>query len=379
MQGWRAEHEDAHILQPVWDSDWSLFAVCDGHAGDRAASFVAKSLPDLLKANSDASRSSADITAAFLACDAEYRKEKNNADGTTVCAALIRESSSGDFEVRVANCGDSRCLVISGGCLRKELSSNLSEKVSDSTSTEAVGLQLETSDHKPDAPGEKARIEECGGFVSSDDPARLDGVIAVSRVIGDFQYKADDTRPQTDQKMLAVPDIYTAHAKSGDLVVLACDGLFESMSSVELTRQVVARLNPDSDLAAVAHEVVKMSLNWDSKDNMTLMIVRLGGERGSQTAESAGASAPMHSSESIPSEEELILGDFGTRPEHKEKYETFFRKSGFPTQPFPCEVCHRIYRSMSQCPCRAAVYCGVVCQKTGWKDHKKSCSVKKKK
>ena len=41
-------------------------------------------------------------------------------------------------------------------------------------------------DHKPDDQGEMARIRAAGGFV---DDGRVQGIIAVSRAIGDWEYK----------------------------------------------------------------------------------------------------------------------------------------------------------------------------------------------
>ena len=41
-------------------------------------------------------------------------------------------------------------------------------------------------DHKPENPGELARVKAGGGFVED---GRVQGVIAVSRAIGDWEYK----------------------------------------------------------------------------------------------------------------------------------------------------------------------------------------------
>jgi len=43
-----------------------------------------------------------------------------------------------------------------------------------------------TEDHKPSIPAEQERIERCGGTVSMD---RVDGMLAMSRAMGDAEYK----------------------------------------------------------------------------------------------------------------------------------------------------------------------------------------------
>lgn len=79
--------------------------------------------------------------------------------GCTACVALVTKN-----EIYVANAGDTRCVVGING-KAKDLS----------------------TDHKPDLPNEKRRVQRAGGFVEE---GRVNGIIAISRAIGDWEYKS---------------------------------------------------------------------------------------------------------------------------------------------------------------------------------------------
>jgi hypothetical protein len=65
--------------------------------------------------------------------------------------------------------------------------------------TPAIAL---SEDHKPYNPGEHERIDKAGGYVSM---KRVDGDLAVSRALGDFQYKNREDLPPQQQKVTAHP------------------------------------------------------------------------------------------------------------------------------------------------------------------------------
>lgn len=78
--------------------------------------------------------------------------------GATSCVVLLI-----DGQLICANAGDSRC-VLSVNSVAHEMS----------------------MDHKPDLPTEKLRIEQAGMFV---DEQRVNGVLNLSRSLGDLEYK----------------------------------------------------------------------------------------------------------------------------------------------------------------------------------------------
>lgn len=77
-------------------------------------------------------------------------------------------------------------------------------------------------DHKPQNEGEKARICAAGGFV---DFGRVNGNLALSRAIGDFEFKKSADLPPEQQIVTVYPDV-TVHEITPDdeFIVFACDG-----------------------------------------------------------------------------------------------------------------------------------------------------------
>ena len=71
--------------------------------------------------------------------------------------------------------------------------------------------------------GEKARICAAGGFV---DFGRVNGNLALSRAIGDFEFKKSADLSPEQQIVTAFPDVI-AHTITDDdeFLVIACDGM----------------------------------------------------------------------------------------------------------------------------------------------------------
>lgn len=267
MQGWRIDMEDAHIIADLPSlRDHIFVTVFDGHGGSGAAIYAGEKMIEVLEATSqykayvkanDPSKIELlgeALRQSFLDIDDQLRafQDSGQSDhsGCTSVVACITPKY-----IICANAGDSRCVMGTGGVTKP-----LSE------------------DHKPTDEAEHRRIESAGGTVSW---KRVDGDLAVSRAFGDFQYKTRSDLPAQQQKVTCDPDI-TIHERtpSDDVLILACDGVWDVMSSqdcVELVRDIF--LDGESSMLLVAEEIVDISLNKGSRDNISAVVVQLPGAK----------------------------------------------------------------------------------------------------
>lgn len=97
-----------------------------------------------------------------------------------------------------------------------------------------------SEDHKPENSGELARIHAAGGFVEEN---RVNGSLNLSRSLGDFEYKMTPELPFDQQMVICVPEIHIEERKaSDDFIVVACDGIWDCLSSEDCLVNVKAAL-----------------------------------------------------------------------------------------------------------------------------------------
>ena len=96
--------------------------------------------------------------------------------GCTACVALVTKD-----EIYVANAGDARCVLARNG----------------------HAIEMST-DHKPELPTEKSRIEKAGGFVEEN---RVKGILNLSRSLGDLEYKSEKSLGPELQMITAFPEL----------------------------------------------------------------------------------------------------------------------------------------------------------------------------
>ncbi|XP_053598809.1 probable protein phosphatase CG10417 [Microplitis demolitor] len=185
--------------------------------------------------------------------DITVNEEPGSDSGCTAVVAILQ----GD-DLYVANAGDSRCVLCRDG--------------------QALELSL---DHKPEDDPEMKRIVNAGGKVTAD--GRVNGGLNLSRALGDHAYKQNTKLPAQDQMISAMPDV--RHVKvdpqRDDFLILACDGIWNFMTSAEVVKFVQERINTENkSLSSICEELFDHCLAPDTCgdgtgcDNMTAVIVK---------------------------------------------------------------------------------------------------------
>ncbi|GAA5868498.1 hypothetical protein JCM3774_005398 [Rhodotorula dairenensis] len=266
MQGWRLTMEDAHsaVLSLGDELDGkptSFFAVYDGHGGSTVAKFAGDTVHSRLASNEHFKKRDweASLKRAYLETDEDLRANpdfKGDPSGCTAVSTIITP----EMNIICANAGDSRAVMSVGG--------------------EAKPLSF---DHKPTNQGETSRIVAAGGFVEF---GRVNGNLALSRALGDFDFKQSATLDPEQQIVTADPDI-TVHVATpeDEFVVIACDGIWDVLTSQQVIDFVRLAVSEGKSLQTICEEMLDRCLAPDSDwggvgcDNMTMMVVALLGDR----------------------------------------------------------------------------------------------------
>ncbi|XP_021765240.1 probable protein phosphatase 2C 47 [Chenopodium quinoa] len=261
--GPRKRREDEHIriddLSLYLDSMFScpkpsaFFGVFDGHGGPEAAAYVRKNVkrfffedvkfPEYSELNDLYLQEVENcLRNAFLLADLAIFEDSSisSRTGTTALTALIL----GRF-LLVANAGDCRAVLCRKG--------------------EAIDM---SHDHKPTYPSEKRRVEELGGYV---DEEYLNGVIAVTRALGDWEMKLPKG---SAAPLIAEPELrQTILTEDDEFLVMGCDGIWDVISSQRAIGLVRYGLRKHNDPQLCAEELLREALRLETFDNLTVIVI----------------------------------------------------------------------------------------------------------
>jgi len=135
-------------------------------------------------------------------------------------------------------------------------------------------------DHKPTNDVERTRISGAGGYVED---GRVNGNLALSRALGDFQYKRNSSLGPEAQMITADPEV-TCHeiSEEDEFFVLACDGIWDCFSSQEIVDFVRYQVSKGEELTEIGEMICESCLAPDTSgyscigcDNMSVLIVAI--------------------------------------------------------------------------------------------------------
>ncbi len=231
-----------------------LTAIFDGHEGSECSEFAAKNLEEILKAylklfNSESLTDSGITNALCLSLiDASHAYNPQNLQGPLYnlnagCTANVAIQIGDD--IWVANCGDSRAIIVDG---------------------EGNGYQI-SEDASLDEPRYINRVLEMGGdIIPVHGKSRVNGRLAVPASLGDHW---------SNGIISSRPNIIKLDSKEFNnfdncLLIQCCDGVFD----VSTTEDVAARIKKSQQLsiAEKAKDIVESAYACDSGDNLSVLI-----------------------------------------------------------------------------------------------------------
>jgi len=235
-KGIRREMEDAHFLDLNFaNKGWAFAGIYDGHGGKLAAKYASERLHQIFLQGllSGFSPQEAFIKGYQLVSE----ELKTQDSGTTAVNCLIKAR-----QIFTANVGDARAIVISD-----------------------QGLSQLTVDHRLDNLIERQRIEEMGGQIRYPYAFRGHQGLMPTRTIGDQYFK--------NIGIIATPSVSEYKISQDDLILLmACDGLFDVMTSEEAADFARRFPQPETLLEVLKTEVL---VNRLGSDNLTMIAFSL--------------------------------------------------------------------------------------------------------
>jgi serine/threonine protein phosphatase PrpC len=256
LKGDRHSNEDKHniILNMNGDNktaDVNFYGVYDGHGGKFISNFLSNNISQYFTGpnvkyplDKNYVNKVYDILDAIL--KEKYSKQATECGST--CLVVCNYKRSDKQYLNIMNTGDSRCVLCRNN----------------------IGIAL-TKDHKPDWYDEKVRISKLGGNIRKDGPVYRIYDLSVSRAFGDFSAKKCVTHR---------PDIYkyTIKPSRDRFMIIACDGLWDVVSSQEAVNFVLDNcydisLNRINHKMNISRKLAEHAISLDSGDNVTCIVV----------------------------------------------------------------------------------------------------------
>ena len=127
--------------------------------------------------------------------------------------------------------------------------------------------------HEPLYVEEYMRITKAGGWI---DDGKVNGKVETSRSLGLYQLKRSSFFEQKDQIISPEPDVTVINRNrmTDDGLLISTNGLFNSLSTDELTKYLITRYPYKKSLELLAEEILEYCCYQQTRDNMALIIIK---------------------------------------------------------------------------------------------------------
>ena len=246
LKGLRPTNEDRHFVST--SDKLQLYGVFDGHGGSQVSNYLVKAIPKLYQeAQYPLSQTWINKMYSNIQDSLKQRKYSSRTGSTCLVVAKYQD------DLQVVNVGDCRAVLC----------------------RDTRALQL-SRDHKPESPGEHARIVQLDGEIrvrsgyntEFEHPWRVNGY-SLSRAFGDVK-----ATPQ----MTHLPDMFVYKLHSHDrFLVLACDGLWDVLTNDEVVDFVLTHcyngcLRRVSTGGDIAQKLAQHAIDSGSTDNVSVIV-----------------------------------------------------------------------------------------------------------
>ena len=248
IKGRRESNEDKHniILNINGENpdlgNINFFGIYDGHGGSHVSKYLESNIFNYyMDKNFSPPFDENFHNKVFQIVQNQLLKNTFGYSNGSTCLLNLMYKYNNEIHMNIVNLGDSRLTIVYSNWSSKQV----------------------TTDHKPDEPNEKSRLEKMGGEVYKDSESvfRI-GDLSLSRAFGD-----GDNAPYISQK----PDIFLKKiTPQTKYIVIACDGLWdivESDSLGKIMNTLVAK-KPDN----IAVELANWALDKGSTDNVSFIV-----------------------------------------------------------------------------------------------------------
>ena len=223
--GTRDEMEDAVCVR----DDLNMCLVADGHEGSRCATMIANRIGELI---AEKHEFGGDFLRSIIIKVNEEMKRQRVKDGTSLAMYEISEK-----QILAANVGDSKVILVSADGTARCL----------------------THDHKPTIRKEYERVIHAGGRVSS---GRTNGVLPVSRTLGDFNVPGISNEPEIAHQFLE---------DQNKFIIVCVDAVTEVLTLDELA-QITLRASSTTE---AAFEIRNRAMARGNDENISVVVTAL--------------------------------------------------------------------------------------------------------